>query len=114
MKRIETDGMWSLFDPKTVPELVDLYGEAFEKAYCEAEEKNLFSSQIKARDLYARMMRTLAQTGNGWMTFKDQSNKTSNQTGYLYKEAVGDRIDLKEKNVIHLSNLCTEILEAHQ
>ena len=28
---------------------------------------------VKARDLYARMMRTLAQTGNGWMTFKDKS-----------------------------------------
>jgi ribonucleoside-diphosphate reductase alpha chain len=27
--------------------------------------------QVKARELYARMMRTLAQTGNGWMTFKD-------------------------------------------
>jgi ribonucleoside-diphosphate reductase alpha chain len=44
------------------------------------------------------MMRTLAQTGNGWMTFKDQSNRTSNQTG-------------RPENVIHLSNLCTEILE---
>jgi ribonucleoside-diphosphate reductase alpha chain len=44
------------------------------------------------------MMRTLAQTGNGWMTFKDASNRKSNQTG-------------KPENVIHLSNLCTEILE---
>ncbi|MBM74095.1 MAG: ribonucleoside-diphosphate reductase subunit alpha [Proteobacteria bacterium] len=111
MKRIETDGIWSLFDPKKVPELVDLYGDDFEKAYCEAEKKNLYNDQIKARDLYARMMRTLAQTGNGWMTFKDHANKTSNQTGYLEKQKVGDRIDLKEKNVIHLSNLCTEILE---
>ena len=44
------------------------------------------------------MMRTLAQTGNGWMNFKDKSNRASNQT-------------LREGNVIHLSNLCTEILE---
>jgi ribonucleoside-diphosphate reductase alpha chain len=27
---------------------------------------------VKARELYGRMMRTLAQTGNGWMTFKDK------------------------------------------
>lgn len=27
MKRVEEDGMWSLFDPKTIPSLVDLYGE---------------------------------------------------------------------------------------
>mgnify|MGYP003513891823 CR=1 FL=1 len=53
---------------------------------------------IKARELYSRMMRTLAQTGNGWMTFKDKCNRASNQTA-------------KAGNVIHLSNLCTEILE---
>ncbi len=98
MKRVEADEKWSLFDPRQVPELVDLYGEAFEKAYTDAENKKLFVKQISARDLYARMMKTLAQTGNGWMTFKDASNLKSNQTG-------------EPQNVIHLSNLCTEILE---
>jgi ribonucleoside-diphosphate reductase alpha chain len=44
------------------------------------------------------MMRTLAQTGNRWMTFKDASNAKCNQTA-----AAG--------NVVHLSNLCTEITE---
>ena len=98
MKRVEEDGTWSLFDPKVVPEFPDLYGEAFEKAYLEAEEKGLYADQIPARELYGRMMRTLAQTGNGWFTFKDRANITSNQTG-------------ERGNVIHLSNLCTEILE---
>jgi len=98
MKRVQADEMWSLFDPKIVPHLVDLYGEEFERAYAEAEEKGLYKRQIKARDLYARMMRTLAQTGNGWMTFKDASNKKSNQTA-------------RPENVVHLSNLCTEIIE---
>lgn len=98
MKRVETDAMWSLFDPKTTPEFVDLYGEEFERAYVAAEEKKLYLKQIKARDLYARMMKTLAQTGNGWMTFKDASNLKCNQTG-------------EKNNVVHLSNLCTEILE---
>ena len=36
--------------------------------------------QVSARELYGKMMRTLAQTGNGWMTFKDASNRTCNQT----------------------------------
>jgi ribonucleoside-diphosphate reductase alpha chain len=44
------------------------------------------------------MMRTLAQTGNGWMTFKDAGNRTANQT------ALPGR-------TVHSSNLCTEILE---
>jgi ribonucleoside-diphosphate reductase alpha chain len=98
MERVESDGMWSLFDPAKVPHLPDLYGDEFRRAYIEAEEANLFSRQIKARDLYSRMMRTLAETGNGWMTFKDACNLKSNQTGL-------------PQNVVHLSNLCTEITE---
>ena len=37
MQRVEGDGDWSLFDPKTCPTLPDLFGEAFERAYAEAE-----------------------------------------------------------------------------
>ncbi len=98
MRRVESDETWSLFDPRVVPHLVDLYGEEFDKAYAEAESQKKYTRQIKARELYGRMMKTLAQTGNGWMTFKDASNLKSNQTG-------------RPENVIHLSNLCTEILE---
>ena len=98
MKRVESDGMWSLFDPKRTPELVDLYGEDFDRAYLAAEEQQLYARQMRARDLYARMMRSLAETGNGWMTFKDKSNLACNQT------ALPGR-------TVHLSNLCTEILE---
>ena len=98
MQRVEEDGVWSLFDPKELPELVDTYGDEFERVYTQAEAEERFERQLPARELYARMMRTLAQTGNGWMTFKDTSNRKSNQT-------------LRSGNVIHLSNLCTEILE---
>ena len=98
MKRVEANADWSLFDPKDVPEFPDLFGPEFEEAYLKAEADGLSSRQINARELYSRMMRSLAQTGNGWMTFKDKSNRASNQTA-------------KKGNVIHLSNLCTEILE---
>lgn len=98
MQRVERGEMWSLFDPAIVPELPDLYGAAFEAKYLEAEAKGLAKRQVNARDLYGRMMKTLAQTGNGWMTFKDASNKKCNQTG-------------EDGNVVHLSNLCTEIIE---
>ena len=98
MQRVASGGLWSLFDPKEVPELTDTFGDEFEKLYQAAEAKGRFQRQVPARELYARMMRTLAETGNGWMTFKDHSNNKSNQT-------------LKKGQVIHLSNLCTEILE---
>ena len=98
MERVEKDWVWSLFDPKKVPHLTDLYGDEFNAAYTKAEEEGLYERQVPARELYSRMMRSLAQTGNGWMTFKDASNTKCNQTG-------------EPGRVVHLSNLCTEIIE---
>lgn len=98
MRRVEEDGPWSLFDPSTVPDLPDLFGPAFDAAYAQAEAQGIARKTMRARDLYGRMMRTLAQTGNGWMTFKDKSNRACNQTAL-------------PGHTVHLSNLCTEILE---
>ena len=98
MRRVEADETWSLIDPDVVPELPDLWGADFDRAYRAAEEQGRYVRQVRARDLYGKMMRTLAQTGNGWMTFKDASNARCNQTG-------------QAGNVVHLSNLCTEITE---
>ncbi|MFC5908289.1 ribonucleoside-diphosphate reductase subunit alpha [Streptacidiphilus monticola] len=98
MRRVEADTEWSLFSPGDVPELVDLWGEEFDAAYRKAEQAGKAVRSVPARTLYARMMRTLAQTGNGWMTFKDASNRAANQT------ALPGR-------TVHSSNLCTEILE---
>lgn len=77
---------------------MDLWGDEFDAAYRKAEAEGRAVKQVPARQLYARMMRTLAQTGNGWMTFKDAANRTANQTA-------------EPGRVVHSSNLCTEILE---
>ena len=98
MRRVEADELWSLIDPNEQPDLPDLWGSEFDEAYRAAEAAGRYVRQVKARDLYAKMMRTLAQTGNGWMTFKDASNRLANQTA-------------EPGNVVHLSNLCTEIIE---
>ncbi|MCC3769894.1 ribonucleoside-diphosphate reductase subunit alpha [Streptomyces sp. UNOC14_S4] len=98
MRRVEADADWSLFSPSDTPDLVDLYGDEFDAAYRAYEAAGKAVKTIPARVLYARMMRTLAQTGNGWMTFKDAANRTANQTA-------------EKGAVVHSSNLCTEILE---
>ena len=100
MRRVEADEVWSLIDPDDVPDLTDLWGAQFDRAYRQAEADGRFVRQVKARELYRRMMRTLAQTGQGWMVFKDSANAKCNQTGRL-------------GNVVHLSNLCTEIIEVN-
>ena len=98
MKRVEQDKEWSLFSPDTVPELLEAYGDEFEKLYEKYEAEGLALKSISARTLYARMMQTLAETGNGWMCFKDHSNERCTQTA-------------EKGNVVHSSNLCTEIIE---
>lgn len=98
MKRVESDAQWSLFSPSDTPELLNSFGSEFEAHYEGYEKEGKALKQVPARALYARMMQSLAETGNGWMCFKDKANLRSAQTG-----APG--------NVVHSSNLCTEILE---
>jgi ribonucleoside-diphosphate reductase alpha chain len=98
MKRVESDGQWSLFSPNQTPELLNSFGEEFENHYERFEREGLALKQVPARTLYAKMMQTLAETGNGWICFKDKANLRSAQTG-------------SPGNVVHSSNLCTEILE---
>ena len=106
MERVKKGWKWSLFDPKKVPELIDTYGDEFRSIYEQAEADGLEERQVEARELYERMMRSLAETGNGWMTFKDSSNQKCNQTG------PGPAGDANSRDrVVHLSNFCTEILE---
>jgi ribonucleoside-diphosphate reductase alpha chain len=98
MKRVEQDGKWSLFSPNDVPELLSSFGEDFERKYEQAEVDGKAIRSLPARTLYAKMLQVLAETGNGWICFKDKANLRSAQTGY-------------PGNMIHSSNLCTEILE---
>ena len=102
MRRVEADGDVVADRPDQAPELPDLCGDEFDAAYRRAEEDGRYIRQVKARDLYGRMMRTLAQTGNGWMTFKDPPTGSATRPG----AAPGE-------HVVHLSNLCTEILEVN-
>jgi len=100
MKRVLSNGMWTLFSPDSVPDLHDLYGHAFETRYAEYEamvargEIKLFK-RVEAMGLWRKMLSMLFETGHPWITFKDPSNIRSPQ------DHVG---------VVHSSNLCTEIL----
>lgn len=100
MRRVEADEDWSLIDPDTVPELPDLWGSKFDQVYRQAEREGKAVRTLPARELYGRMMKTLAETGNGWMTFKDRANTLCNQTN-----------DRNGSPTVHLSNLCVEIIE---
>lgn len=99
MRRVMEKGTWTLFSPSTVPDLHDLFGADFEKAYVAYEEKAARgeikpSRTLQASDLWRKMLTMLFETGHPWITFKDACNVRSPQ---------------QHAGVVHSSNLCTEI-----
>jgi ribonucleoside-diphosphate reductase alpha chain len=99
MERVAVDSDWTLFSPDETPDLHDLYGTAFRKAY-EAYEEKAARGEVKvyktvrALDLWRKMLTMVFETGHPWITFKDPCNIRSPQ-GHV--------------GVVHSSNLCTEI-----
>jgi len=99
MKRVFTDGEWTLFSPADAPDLHDLFGVTFEERYeyyeqLAADGKLKLYKKVRAQDLWRKMLSMLFETGHPWITFKDPCNLRSPQ------QHVG---------VVHSSNLCTEI-----
>jgi ribonucleoside-diphosphate reductase alpha chain len=99
MKRVAEDRDWTLFSPDEVPDLHDLSGSKFEKAYTKYEDmaangKIRVYKTLKAASLWRKMLSMLFETGHPWITFKDPCNL---------------RYTNQHIGVVHSSNLCTEI-----
>lgn len=93
MERVGREEMWSLFDPKDVPDLHDLYGDEFRARYEEYEAMGLAKKTMPAMDLWRKIIGTLFENGGGWPCFKDTANNRN----------------MQKSGIIHSSNLCTEI-----
>lgn len=97
MKRVESNGDWSLFCPNEAAGLPDVYGEEFEALYHKYEATpGLARKTFKAQKLWHAILEAQTETGNPFMLYKDACNKKSNQ---------------KNLGTIKSSNLCTEIVE---
>ncbi|CAM9157182.1 unnamed protein product [Ectocarpus sp. 12 AP-2014] len=95
MRRVEADEDWTLMCPSKAPDLIDLYGEAFDKAY-EKYEADGVGKTIKARYLWSLILQSQVEVGVPYIVYKDAANKKSNQ---------------QNLGTIRSSNLCCEILE---
>lgn len=96
MKRVEKDQMWSLFCPNKVKGMSVKWGADFEMTYIAAEQANLYSRQVRARDLWSHILKMQIKKGMPYILYMDACNRKSNQ---------------KHSGPITCSNLCTEILE---
>jgi ribonucleoside-diphosphate reductase alpha chain len=96
MRRVESNGTWSLFCPNEAPGLADVVGEEFEALYMKYENEKRYRKQVSAQKLWFQILDSQIETGTPYLLYKDAANKKSNQ---------------QNLGVIKSSNLCTEIIE---
>ena len=97
MKRLQSGGKWTLFDPAEVSDLSDLYGVEFEARYeqYEADDK-ISKSTILAKELWKKILTSYFETGMPFLCFKDNANRINPNA---------------HQGLIRSSNLCTEIFQ---
>ena len=96
MRRVEEDGLWSLFCPNEAPGLADVYGDEFDALYTKYEAEGRARKSVSAQKLWFKVLDSQMETGTPYLLYKDPANKKSNQ---------------KNLGTIKSSNLCTEIME---
>jgi len=96
MKRVEEDGLWTLFCPNEAPGLADVYGDEFDALYTRYEKEGRGRKSVSAQKLWFKVLDSQMETGTPYLLYKDPANKKSNQ---------------KNLGTIKSSNLCTEIME---
>ncbi|MEC5142620.1 ribonucleoside-diphosphate reductase subunit alpha [Chitinophaga sp. 212800010-3] len=96
MKRVESNGDWSLFCPHEAPGLHECWGEEFEQKFIQYEQEGRARKTVKAQDLWFAILDAQIETGNPYLLYKDSANRKSNQ---------------QNLGTIKSSNLCTEIIE---
>ena len=102
MRRVEERGMWYLFCPYEVRNVMgfsleDSWGEEFERRYqaC-VDNPDLPRVQIPAIEIMKRIMQSAFETGTPFIFFRDTANRYNPN---------------KHAGMVYCSNLCTEIIQ---
>jgi ribonucleoside-diphosphate reductase alpha chain len=103
MRRVKERGMWYLFDPHEVRQVMgfsleDFYGEEFERRYelCVSEERLAIKTEIPAIEIMKRIMSSAFETGTPFIFYRDTVNRANPN---------------KHAGMVYSSNLCTEIMQ---
>lgn len=96
MRRVEENGLWTLFCPNEAPGLDNCWGGEFEALYEQYEKEGRARKVMRAQELWNKIMEAQIETGTPYIVYKDACNRKSNQ---------------QNLGTIKSSNLCTEIVE---
>jgi ribonucleotide reductase alpha subunit len=96
MQRVKDDGLWYYFCPDECAGLSDVVGSCFNELFEKYVVQKKYRKEVKARDLWFRILDSQMETGTPYLLYKDAANLKSNQ---------------QNLGTIKSSNLCTEIIE---
>ncbi len=96
MRAVEADGPWYLMTPDVCIGLTEAYGLKFDELYYSYVKEGKYVKEIKARELFVKIIESQIETGMPYMLYKDHANEKSNQ---------------QNLGTIKCSNLCSEIIE---
>lgn len=96
MRAVEADGPWYLMTPDVCTGLTEAYGNKFDELYYSYVQDGKYVREIKARDLFVKIIESQIETGMPYMLYKDHANEKSNQ---------------QNLGTIKCSNLCSEVIE---
>lgn len=96
MKCVENDELWYLFSPDDAYQLINSYGEQFNLEYMKLVQMKKYKKEIRARDLWRKILISQIETGMPYMAYKDNVNEKNNQSNL---------------GTIRSSNLCCEIMQ---
>jgi ribonucleoside-diphosphate reductase alpha chain len=96
MRRVKNDEVWSLMCPHKCPGLSDVHSAAFDDLYVQYEAEGRWNKQIKAQELWKKILDVQVESGTPYLVYKDACNRKSNQ---------------QNLGTIKSSNLCAEIVQ---
>lgn len=112
MKRVESNGKWSLFCPNEAPGLHEVWGEEFEQLYERYEREGRARRTIDAHKLWYAILDAQIETGNPFMLYKDACNGKRVICCFIPgTHSSAAKSNQKNLGTIKSSNLCTEIIE---
>ena len=95
MERVKSNGLWSLMCPNECPGLQDAYGDEFRALYEKYEAEGSYRRQVKAQDVWMKILTSQVESGLPYICYKDAVNEKNAQ---------------KNLGTIRSSNLCTEVV----
>jgi len=102
MRRVEEDGIWTLFDPAEVAGLSTSYGKDFEEQYLAYEkDENIAKEHIKAKELWKKILLSSIRSSNLCTEIFQNTAPNHYKTKVVYEDGSFDSFEEHQKVIVN-------------